>query len=92
MPSDCHLRHPPAPFRYPLSQGAEWRMLVSEVAHARAEGWDCAPGLAERAADVGQRVMIAEAEAATPASRWAIGIGVLDLIAPTALVVFGLAL
>ncbi len=53
---------------------------------------DCAPGLAERAADAGERMLIAEARAAAPASRWALGIGALALLAPAALVVVGLAL
>jgi len=91
MPPDSHLRHPPAPFRYPLSQEAEWRMLVSEAAHARAEGWDCAPGLAERAADAGERMLIAEAQTTAPVSRWALGIGALALLVFVALVVVGLA-
>jgi hypothetical protein len=91
MPPDRLLRHPPAPFRYPLSQEAEWRMLVSEAAHARTEGWECAPGLAGRAADAGERMLIAEAQAAAPVSRWALGIGALALLVFVALVVVGLA-
>jgi hypothetical protein len=91
VPPDSHLRHPPAPFRYPLPQEVEWRMLVSEAAHARAEGWDCAPGLAERAADAGERMLIAEAQATAPVSRWALGLGAPALLVFVALVVVGLA-
>ena len=91
MPPDSLLGHPPAPFRYPLSQEAEWRMLVSEAAHARAEGWECARGLAERAADAGERMLIAEAQTGALVSRWALGIGALAVLVLVALVVFGLA-
>jgi hypothetical protein len=90
MPPDSLLRHPPAPFRYPLPQEVEWRMLVAEAAHARAEGWNCAAGLSERAADAGERMLIAEAQAAAPVSRWALGLGALALIVLLALVVVGL--
>ena len=91
MPPERPLLHPSAPFRYPLPQEVEWRILVSEAAHARAEGWNCAPGLAERAADAGERMLIAEAQAAAPVSRWALGIGALALLVFVALVVVGLA-
>ena len=91
MLPDSLMRHPPAPSRYPLPQEVEWRMLAAEAAHARAEGWDCAPGLAERAADAGERMLIAEAQAAAPVSRWALGLGAMSLLVLLAIVVVGLA-
>jgi len=82
MPYASSPRRPPEPFRYPSAQEAEWRMLVAEAAHARGEGWECAPEMAERAAVAGERMLIAEAEAeaATPASRWARGLGAVSLL------------
>jgi len=83
-------RRPLEPFRYPSPQAVEWRMLVAEAAHARDEGWDCATALAERAADAGERMLIAEAQAATPVSRWALGLGAVALLIMLA-VIIGLA-
>jgi hypothetical protein len=90
MPLDL-LRYPPAPLRCPLPQGVEWQTLVAEAAHGRAEGWDCAPDLAERAADARERMLIAEAQVAGPVSRWALARGAQALPVLVGLVVVGLA-
>jgi hypothetical protein len=92
MPHTSSPRRLSEPFRYPSAQEAEWRMLVAEAAHARDEGWDCAPGMGERAADAGERMLIAEAQAATPASRWALGLGAVCLLILLAIIIIGLVI